>query len=80
MNGIVKGIPKGSHSTMIDGIVSGLPLKKKELSVPETPKVMASATKYSMGVFGAGPTPDGDGNKAGSEKGSRSHGGVKLVY
>ena len=62
MEGIYSGLPRKMHRPIADGIVGGL---KKDLNpsirANET-KVNPSATQFSAGVFGGGPTPQGDGD------------------
>ena len=62
MDGIFGGLPKKMHKPIADGIVCGI---KKDLAPsirPEVMKVHPSATQASVGVFGAGRTPEGDGD------------------
>ena len=77
MEGIIKGIPKKSHKPVADGIVLGL-AKKDNLSLsPDLHKTTPSATKMSIGVFGAGATPQGEGDGAGSGK---MYKGMRLAH
>ena len=72
MDGIYAGIPKKMHKPIADGIVSGV---KKDLAPSIRPvvcKVAPSATQSAVGVFGAGRTPEGDGNG--------KSGGMKLAH
>ena len=62
MDGIVMGIPKRSHRPVVEGIVSGVPRAAHLKATPDLHKVTPSATQNSEGVFGAGRTPQGDGN------------------
>jgi hypothetical protein len=62
MDGIVSGIPKKMHKPIADGIVTGV---KKDMAPsirPFTVGVKPAATQASVGVFGAGRTPEGDGD------------------
>ena len=72
MDGIVSGLPKKMHKPIADGIVVGI---KKDMAPsirPQVMKVAPSATQSAVGVFGAGRTPEGDGNAKG--------GGMKLAH
>ncbi len=72
MDGIVSGVPKKMTKPIADGIVTGV---KKDMAPsirPVTIPVKPSATQSSMGVFGAGRTPEGDGDA--------KHGGMKLAH
>jgi hypothetical protein len=62
MDGIVSGLEHHRHRPVVDGIVSGVPRKAHLRATPELHKVHPSATQSSEGVFGAGRTPEGDGN------------------
>ncbi len=62
MDGIYPGLPKKMHRPIADGIVTGI---KKDMAPSIRPVVMPakpSATQNSVGVFGAGRTPEGDGD------------------
>ena len=73
MDGIVMGIPKRSHKPIADGIVGGVPRKPHLKATPDLMKVTPSATQNAEGVFGAGRTPQGDGNgKSGGMKSAAS--------
>lgn len=68
MDGIYAGLPKKMHKPIADGIVSGM---KKDMAPSIRPvvcKVEPSATQSSVGVFGAGRTPEGDGDGKGKMK------------
>ena len=70
MEGIVRGLEHKKHRPVVDGIVTGVPRKAHLKCEPELHRVAASATQSSEGVFGAGRTPEGDGDgKHGSSKG-----------
>jgi hypothetical protein len=74
IEGIVRGLEHRKHKPVIDGIVGGVPRKTKLKDSPDLVKVAPSATESSEGVFGAGRTPQGDGNgKAGPK-------GIKLAH
>lgn len=62
MEGIVKGLEHKKHRPVVDGIVTGVPRKPHLACAPELHKVHPSATQSAEGVFGAGRTPEGDGN------------------
>ena len=73
MDGIVMGIPKRSHKPIVDGIISGLPRKAHLKVGPDMLSVTPSATQNSVGVFGSGRTPQGEGDgKAGGMKNAAS--------
>jgi hypothetical protein len=73
MEGIYTGIPRKMHRPVADGIVSGLHKDMKPELKPEMTKCKPSATQFSIGVFGAGATPQGDGD-------GRSGGKMKLAH
>jgi len=79
MEGIVRGLEHKKHRPVVDGIVSGVPRKNHLKPDPELHRVQPSATQSSEGVFGAGRTPegDGDGKSKGSMKMSENHSGTK---
>jgi hypothetical protein len=62
MEGIVKGLEHKKHRPVVDGIVTGVPRKAHLKDSPDLHKCSPSATQSSEGVFGAGRTPEGDGN------------------
>ena len=62
MEGIVKGLEHKKHRPVVDGIVTGVARKAHLKSTPDMMKCSPSATQNSEGVFGAGRTPEGDGN------------------
>ena len=62
MDGIVRGLEHKKHRPVVDGIVTGVPRKAHLKDSPDLHKVSPSATQSSEGVFGAGRTPEGDGN------------------
>lgn len=72
MDGIVKGIPKHSSKPVVDGIVRGVERKQHpKVEAPVTP-VAPGATKKALDTFGAGLTPQGEGNlKGGKAKGKK---------
>lgn len=72
MEGIVRGIEHHRHRPVVDGIVCGVPRKAHLKDSPDLHKVRPSATQSSAGVFGAGRTPEGEGN-------GRA-GGMKLAH
>ena len=74
MDGIYTGIPRKMHRATADGIVSGLAKDLKPALKPEMCNVKPSATQFSAGVFGAGATPQGEGD------GRRGGGGMKLAH
>ena len=60
MAGIVSGIPKGTRSPGIDGIVQGIMPKKCDSPViASLKKVKPSATTFQPGVFGGGSFIEG---------------------
>ena len=65
MEGIVRGLEHKKHRPVVDGIVSGVPRKSHLKPDPELHRVQPSATQSSEGVFGAGRTPEGDGDGKG---------------
>jgi hypothetical protein len=71
MDGIVSGLEHKKHRPVVDGIVTGVPRKAHLRAAPEMHRVVPSATQSSEGVFGAGRTPEGDGN---------GKGGMKLAH
>ena len=77
MDGITKGLPRKINNPVTDGIVKGCRADLHPRLMPPTPRVMASATTYSTGVFGAMPTPMGDGDAAHS--GPKAAGGMKMA-
>jgi hypothetical protein len=68
MDGIVRGVEKGTGKPVVDGIVRGIEKPKKLELVPETMSVKPSATKLSADTFGSGLTPQGVGNMVGGGK------------
>jgi hypothetical protein len=72
MDGITPGIPKKMHKPIADGIVTGIKKDMAQSIQPMLTKCAPSATQSSVGVFGAGRTPEGDGNAKG--------GGMKLAH
>ena len=62
MEGIYTGIPRKMHRPVADGIVGGLHKDMKPSVRANDVKVKPSATQYSAGVYGAGATPQGDGD------------------
>ena len=72
MDGIVRGLEHKKHRPVVDGIVTGVPRKAHLRAAPEMHKVVPSATQSSEGVFGAGRTPEGEGDA--------KHGGLKLAH
>jgi hypothetical protein len=59
MEGVVPGISKGVKKPVVDGIVSGVPVreaKKGTGSIVE--RVGGSSTRVPKAAFGAGLTPD----------------------
>ena len=75
MDGIYTGIPKKVHRPVADGIVCGLPKDLKPSIKADTMKVHPSATTFSAGVFGAGATPQGEGD-GGKMKMAHKSGGM----
>lgn len=73
MAGIVSGLEHKKHRPVVDGIVTGVPRKAHLKATPDMGKVTPSATQSAEGVFGAGRTPEGDGNAG------RHSGGMKLA-
>jgi hypothetical protein len=73
MDGIVKGLEHKRHRPVVDGIVCGVPRKAHLKASPDMMKVAPSATQSAEGVFGAGRTPQGDGNSG------RHSGGMKIA-
>lgn len=51
MDGIVRGVPRGTHTPMVDGVITGLKGKETGGAL----KVAASATKLPTQEFGAVP-------------------------
>lgn len=78
MDGITKGLPRKINNPVTDGIVKGCRADLHPKLMPPTPRVMASATTYSTGVFGAMPTPMGDGDAA-HGAGPKAAGGMKMA-
>ncbi len=69
LEGIYRGELKPSAAPVSDGIVRGLPAHRESMKAA-VEKVKGSATQYSVGVFGAGATPQGVGDaKHGAHKG-----------
>ena len=62
MEGIVRGLEHKKHRPVVDGIVTGVARKTHLKDTPDMHRVVPSATQSSEGVFGAGRTPEGDGN------------------
>ena len=75
MDGIVSGLEHMKHRPVVDGIVTGVPRKAHLKASPDMGKVTPSATKSAEGVFGAGRTPEGEGN-AGRASGMKMAGGI----
>ena len=71
IEGIIRGLEHRKHKPVVDGIVSGVPRKTKLKDTPDLTKVVPSATESAEGVFGAGRTPQGDGNGKAGPKGIR---------
>jgi hypothetical protein len=71
LEGIYTGIPRRQHKPIADGIVGGCKKDMNPKLVPELHKVAPSATQFSAGVYGAGATPQGDGDGKGSHKGMK---------
>lgn len=67
MDGIYSGLPRKMHRPVADGIVCGLRKDMKPSVRANDVKVKPSATQFSAGVYGAGATPqgEGDGSKGG---------------
>ncbi len=86
MDGIVTGLAKNMKKPIADGIVSGIQKKKMSKVIPDVMKCTPSATKFGQGVFGAGATPQGQGDgTTGSgavamKKEPKMFGGLKLTY
>ena len=78
MEGIVRGLEHKKHRPVVDGIVTGVPRKAHLKDSPDLHKVAPSATQSSEGVFGAGRTPEGDGN--GKMGGMRSAAAAAAKY
>jgi hypothetical protein len=72
MEGIIRGLEHHRHRPVADGIVCGVPRKAHLKDTPDMHKVRPSATQVSVGVFGAGRTPEGEGDAR--------HGGMKLAH
>lgn len=72
MDGIVKGVSRGSVKPVIDGIVLGCPRMKNESVVPDTVSVAPAATKLGADTFGSGLTPQGSGNMGKGKKAMKS--------
>ena len=68
LEGIYCGIPKKMSRPIADGITTGLKKDMKQSLNPDLVKVAPSATQVSVGVFGAGRTPQGDGDGKGKMK------------
>jgi hypothetical protein len=69
MEGIVGGVPKASKKPVVDGIVTGIAKRSHVSCQVPTESVKPSATQVSAGVFGAGASPQGQGDgKSGSKK------------
>ena len=66
MEGIVKGLEHKKHRPVVDGIVTGVARKAHLKPTPDMMKCAPSATQNAEGVFGAGRTPEGDGNGKGA--------------
>jgi hypothetical protein len=62
MDGIYTGIPRKMHRATADGIISGLAKDLRPNLKPDMCGVKPSATQFSAGVFGAGATPQGEGD------------------
>ena len=73
MEGIVGGLEHKKHRPVVDGIVTGVPRKAHLRAAPEMHKIVPSATQSSEGVFGAGRTPQGQGDAG------RHSGGMKIA-
>lgn len=67
MPGIVSGLEHKKHRPVVDGIYTGVPRKAHLKCAPEMHRVHPSATQSAEGVFGAGRTPEGDGNAKGAK-------------
>jgi len=72
LDGVVTGIPKRSHKPVVDGIITGVPRPAHLALKPELHKVVPSATQNSVGTFGAGRTPQGQGDGKGGMKSAHS--------
>ena len=79
MDGIYTGIPRKMHRPTADGIVCGLHKDLKPNLKPDMHSVKPSATQFSAGVFGAGATPqgEGDGKKGGMKMAHKSESAKK---
>ena len=73
LDGIYTGLPKKMHRPIADGITTGLKKDMKQSLAPQTCKVAPSATQVSVGVFGAGATPQGEGDGRGGSKMKLAH-------
>jgi len=73
MEGIYTGIPRKMYRPVADGIVGGCTKDMNPSIKANNVKVAPSATQYSVGVFGAGATPQGDGD-------GRSGGKMKMAH
>ena len=78
MEGIVSGIPKKQHRPVVDGIVTGCAKSKSHSLAPPMEKVEASATRNAQDTFGAGRTPQGEGN-GGKAMGAKTMGKPKMM-
>lgn len=71
LDGIYTGIPRRMNRPVADGIVCGLKKEMNPSIQPFTHKVMPSATQVSVGVFGAGASPQGQGDAKSGAKGMK---------
>jgi hypothetical protein len=78
MDGITRGLPRKINNPIVDGVVKGCRADLHPKLMPHTPKVTASATTYSTGIFGAMPTPMGQGDAA-NGAGPKAAGGMKMA-
>ena len=77
MDGIATGLPRKINRPVVDGIVMGCRADLHPKVPPPVHTVKASATTYSTGVFGAMPTPMGDGDAG---HGPKAAGGMKMSH
>ena len=73
LEGIYTGIPRKMNRPVADGIVCGISKDMKPSVKANDVKVSPSATQFSVGVFGAGATPQGDGD-------GRTGGKMKMAH
>jgi hypothetical protein len=62
LDGITSGLPKKMYRPVASGISVGLEKKGTPSLKPNECKVLPSATQFTAGVFGGGPTPQGLGD------------------